>query len=156
MIQFREMTQDQFDDYLPYYLVSYAQNLCRAGQVASIEQARNLAEASVKRFLPNGLNTNFQYLFSIYLEESLIGYLWFGIIPSLSQENFYVFDIEIKAAFRRRGFGRKAMEFCEAQAASKGARVLSLNVWAFNHSARQLYSSLGYRESAINMAKTIA
>ena len=54
---------------------------------------------------------------------------------------------------RGRGIGRALMAQAEAWAQSQGAVDVRLTVWAFNHSAQNLYEELGYEPRSLNMGK---
>jgi len=47
------------------------------------------------------------------------------------------------------------MELAEAEARSRGASELELNVFGHNQVARQLYESMGYTATAIRMKKNV-
>jgi len=53
------------------------------------------------------------------------------------------------------GYGRAAMELAEAEALSRGASELGLNVFGHNQVARHLYESMGYTATSINMKKDL-
>jgi ribosomal protein S18 acetylase RimI-like enzyme len=67
----------------------------------------------------------------------------------------YLYEIEIDEAERGRGLGRAAMEAFEREAARRGLAELELNVFGGNTVARSLYQSLGWRETAVHMAKRL-
>ncbi len=48
------------------------------------------------------------------------------------------------------------MRRVEAWAAAKGAQRVSLNVWAFNEQAVQLYKELGYEVRSHTMGKRLS
>jgi ribosomal protein S18 acetylase RimI-like enzyme len=65
-------------------------------------------------------------------------------------------SIGVAEAHRGRGIGRELMRQAEAWASARGARHLSLNVWAFNERAVDLYRKLGYDVRSHSMGKRLA
>ena len=61
----------------------------------------------------------------------------------------------IDEEFRGRGLGRKAMVLAEELARAHGAVTIGLNVVAHNRVARDLYTSLGYEDTSVQMRKTL-
>ncbi len=68
---------------------------------------------------------------------------------------FWVWDVSIEEAHRGMGYGRAAMELAEAEALSRGASELGLNVFGHNQVARHLYESMDYTATSINMKKDL-
>jgi len=67
----------------------------------------------------------------------------------------WVFEIEIEAPFRGRGYGRAAMRLAEGEARARGMTSLGLNVHGQNMVARSLYESLGYEVTAMQLKKPV-
>ncbi|MDZ7652863.1 MAG: GNAT family N-acetyltransferase [Burkholderiaceae bacterium] len=64
-------------------------------------------------------------------------------------------SIGVAEGHRGRGIGRELMRQAEAWASARGARHLSLNVWAFNERAVDLYRELGYDVRSHSMGKRL-
>ncbi len=58
---------------------------------------------------------------------------------------YYVTEIGVDAAFRRRGVGRELMEFMRVDATAKGFARIELDMWTFNEGALQFYEAVGFR-----------
>ena len=67
----------------------------------------------------------------------------------------WVFEVEVEAPFRGRGYGRAAMRRAEDEARARGMTSLGLNVHGHNVVARSLYESLGYDVTAMQMKKPV-
>jgi len=80
--------------------------------------------------------------------------LWIGPYSD-DPQRWWVWNIEIDDAHRRKGLGRKAMLLAENLARDNGANSIGLNVFAHNRVARNLYQSLGYEESSVQMRKAL-
>ena len=57
--------------------------------------------------------------------------------------------------FRGKGYGKQAMLLIEEQASELGLKSLGLHVFAVNTVARNLYESVGYEASSLNMTKKL-
>jgi len=119
------------------------------------EVALQKARDDIARILPDGLATEGQLFFVIEHDGQPVGRLWLaartgGIVPAI-----FVYEIEVEEAFRGRGLGRAAMLLAEEEARARGFTRLELNVFGGNDVARGLYRSLGYVESAVQMAKDL-
>jgi len=65
-------------------------------------------------------------------------------------------SVGVAERHRGRGVGRELMRHAEAWAAAKGAKRISLNVWAFNERAVRLYEELGYEVRSHTMGKRLS
>ena len=57
--------------------------------------------------------------------------------------------------YRGQGIGTELMRRVEAWASARGARHITLNVWAFNEKAVGLYRRLAYETRALSMGKRL-
>ena len=107
------------------------------------------------RLLPSGAPAPGHAIFDVVGDDhEPVGYLW--IAPDTSDDaGGWVWDIEIDDDKRGRGFGRTAMILAEDYARQQGAHTLGLNVFGFNVAARNLYQSIGYEPTAIQMRKRL-
>ena len=67
----------------------------------------------------------------------------------------FIYNIVVDEPLRGRGYGREAMQQAEQEAKRHGLHALALNVFGHNKLARDLYLSLGYRETSIRMKKDL-
>jgi ribosomal protein S18 acetylase RimI-like enzyme len=105
--------------------------------------ARAKAAESFRTFLPDGVKTERMSLSVLESDGRSVGVLWLGHHNPGTRT--FVYDIEIEAAERGRGFGRAAMLAAERIAWEAGDRAIGLNVFGHNDVALGLYESLGYR-----------
>jgi ribosomal protein S18 acetylase RimI-like enzyme len=152
MVRLVPMDAARFEVYLESVIRSYADENIKAGRWTAAE---GLIESGkqIRGLLPNGLATPGQFLFSIVAEaeEGPVGVLWLAIEP----RGGFIYDLEIDAPFRRRGFAEQAMRLAEQVARERGAAKLLLHVFGSNMGARRLYAKLGYEESNVMMAKSL-
>jgi ribosomal protein S18 acetylase RimI-like enzyme len=106
--------------------------------------------------LPQGLGTPGHWL---YVVESpageRVGVLWLAELEQGGHRNCFIYDIEIDESHRGHGYGRDAMLLAEGEARKHGLHRMALNVFGGNEVARNLYRSLGYVETSVQMAKEL-
>lgn len=67
-----------------------------------------------------------------------------------------VADLVILDKFRKMGFGKRLLEAAEAHAVSSGVRWLRIGVLAGNQAAMNLYSTMGFSDSYIDLEKDLS
>ena len=67
----------------------------------------------------------------------------------------FIFEIYVDEKFRGKGYGKQAMSLIEEKARELGLTSLGLHVFAVNNVARNLYESVGYEVSSLNMTKKL-
>lgn len=156
MITLVPMTQAEYASYLDGAVADYAADQVRAGNWHP-DEALSKARDSFDYYLPNGLSTAKQHLYSVVDDESdtSVGVLWFGIFDSQARPTAFVLDFVIWEPYRRRGYGTRALRALEDKVRAFGLDRIGLHVFAHNHPARALYEKLGYVETDINMLKTL-
>jgi ribosomal protein S18 acetylase RimI-like enzyme len=116
----------------------------------SREVAESNARLSRAASFPDGQVQDSHRVFDVVAGEESVGYLWIAPRPEGSDQ-WWVYDLEIDEAHRRRGYARAALELGQAEAKALGATAIGLNVFAFNEGARALYASLGYEPTSMHM-----
>jgi ribosomal protein S18 acetylase RimI-like enzyme len=155
LVRLRPVTRDEFDAWLPRQAAGYAQLIAASGGMSG-EAARKKADEDTGRYFSGGFATPGQIVFRIMAGDVAVGWLWLGVPgPDPDPLMAWVFEIEIEAAFRGRGYGRDAMRLAEAEARARGMTSLGLNVHGQNTIARDLYESLGYEITALQMRKPV-
>ncbi|MDA8277554.1 MAG: GNAT family N-acetyltransferase [Actinomycetota bacterium] len=117
-------------------------------------EAKANADASLERNFPGGSPNGSQLAGWVTYEGQRVGTLWIGPFAK-DPKRWWVWEIEIDEAHRGKGFGRRAMTLSEDLARANGANSIGLNVFAHNRVARNLYQSLGYEESSVQMRKAL-
>ncbi|WP_406530776.1 GNAT family N-acetyltransferase, partial [Streptomyces sp. I8-5] len=150
----RPMTEEEFAHWERDAITEYAQTWIERGVPA--DQAMRKAETSHAQNLPNGLATEGAHLHVLMHEGEAVGLVWvarYEMHPGMLVG--YVFDVEVRAEFRGRGFGRALMLQAERIALDAGDDRLGLHVLASNTPALRLYESLGYRTTRYSLAKNL-
>ncbi len=148
------MPQAIYDAWLDRAIREYAQEHVAAGNwpaEGSVERGR----AEFDELLPNGLETPGQTLWSIQDEDGRhVGILWVGPRPRVP-EVLWIWDIEMVAEARGRGYGQAALEALHVWAREQGYDRVGLHVFGSNRVARRLYERTGYVETDVSMEKKL-
>ena len=152
----RPITDAEFAAWCDATVPEYAAEKVRAGQWAA-DTALAQARESLDALLPQGTRTPDHHLFSILDDAGrVVGTLWFALQDRGAQRVAYVYDIVVHEPHRRQGHARRAFQALEAEVARRGLQGIALHVFGHNHSAHELYRSLGYVATNINMFKPVA
>jgi ribosomal protein S18 acetylase RimI-like enzyme len=151
----RPMRPDEFPAMVAASKAGYAHDIAVHGG-ARAEVARQKAETDFATILPDGLATPAHAIFVIEADEQTVGRLWIAERTAYGARSLFIYEIEIEEEHRGLGLGRAAMLLAEDEARARGLGRIELNVFGGNDVARGLYRSLGYRESAVQMAKDLA
>jgi GNAT superfamily N-acetyltransferase len=123
------------------------------------ELARERVRLGTARFLPDGLDTADHHLLTAENESrEAVGNAWVGPDPSRAANNAdsaWLYDINVFAPFRRRGYGSAILAAAEALIAREGKTALGLNVVGDNEAAIALYRRSGYDVTSMSMRKTV-
>lgn len=151
-LEFVPMVGDDVRLWLPESMAYYQAARIRAGDTEA--QAAEAAKASQDRFFTDGQLNPGHVLLTILADGEDAGWLWLG--PwSEGGDGWWVWDVHVRPAFRRRGLGRAAMQHAEQVAREHGSPTLGLNVFAYNVPAIELYESLGFEAASLHMAKSL-
>jgi ribosomal protein S18 acetylase RimI-like enzyme len=153
-LRLRTMTRAEFEEWLPRQMATYAEMIVASGAMTAAA-AREKAERDTRRYFGGGFATPGQLVFRIMSGKVAVGWLWLAVPGPDDPRMAWVFDVEIEAAFRGRGYGRTAMRRAEDEARRRGMTSLGLNVHGQNTVARALYEGLGYEVTALQMKKLV-
>jgi ribosomal protein S18 acetylase RimI-like enzyme len=147
------MTQAEYDRWLPEAMVGYAEDMIGSGVDSETAHAKSARDFPT--FLPNGLATEGQLLYTVVADGGAVGVLWLTERDVDMGRSLFILDVQIDEEQRGRGLGRAAMLLVEEEARRRGLERVTLNVFGGNDVARNLYRSLGYRETAVYMMKRV-
>ncbi len=131
---------------------NYIEERIAAGD--SRQEAEANATGAFERLLPGGSPGPGQLIGRAQFGGQSVGFLWIGPAGD-DPQRWWVWDIVIDDDQRGRGYGHQAMLLAEQLARAAGATTMGLNVFAHNVVARNLYTSLDYEESSVQMRKTL-
>jgi len=157
IVSLRPMDAERVAIWAPGNEEDYRNSRIQAGE--SVEVATAKARESFEKFFPGGGSLPTHRIFDIVADTGTgpetVGYLWIGPQDDGDPSAWWVWDVEIFEDHRRRGHARAALLLGEDVARSLGAASLGLNVFGFNTGAHDLYESLGYTPTAIQMKKSL-
>lgn len=152
----KPMCEVDFESFIGQSIADYAQDLQRTYRYESTK-ALACAKGSVDELLPAGPNTDGHVFFNLYSETGTrVGYLWLEVRSELDAPmTLFICELEIHSAFRRQGWGRRALIEVEQWAVARGIHRVELNVFADNDSALALYRSQAFVPCEITMGKNL-
>lgn len=151
----RAMSEEEFADWRQEAVLAYARSWVERG--AEPEQARLKSERDHAALLPDGLATEKVRFEVLVRAGEAVGHVWVALREPEpgGPEAGFVFDVEVRAEHRGRGYGRALMLLAEDVTRAWGADRLGLHVFASNTPALGLYESLGYTTTRYNLAKAL-
>ena len=150
----RPLRDDEFDAWFAGAKAGYAVSIEKDGGIAR-EAAQRKAETDMAQLMPDGRVPDGHAVFQIEDDGEVVGRLWVAERDTEEGRTLFVYEVAVDEHARGRGFGRLAMQFTEEEARRRGLDRVALNVFGGNDVARGLYRSLGYREVAVFMAKSL-
>ena len=108
MISLVPMTEDEFAAYLEKTVPEYAAENVRAGYWSE-DEALERSRKAYQNLLPQGVQTENNYLFRIQVDETgeKTGILWMK--HEAPRKHGFVFDISLDESQRGKGYGKLAM-----------------------------------------------
>ena len=141
----RRMTEDEF---------SYVYQWSVKQQTKELMEELNMSEEAaiketvkeISEMLPNGLNTQDNYLMSIIETESgeMVGFIWTLHEITAGRKQSFICDFAVWESKRGKGYGKNALCLAEQNAAEAGCLESVLFVNDNNHLAIDLYKKCGY------------
>ncbi len=148
------MTQTEYEAFLEHMIPDYAAENVKAGywdELEALEKSRKQTES----LFPQGLQSKDNYLYTLHDGEDAVGLIWMKAEMDRPQKSGFIYDVEIYEKFRGKGYGREIMLLVEDKARELGLQSIGLHVFASNRVARNLYESIGYETSSLNMIKKL-
>ena len=148
------MTQSEYEAFLARAIPDYAADNVRAGYWSESE-AMEKSRAGYEKLLPQGLQTENHFLYTLYDAGEAVGMIWIRADLQSPIESGFIFELYVDEKFRGKGYGKQAMSLIEEKARELGLKSLGLHVFAVNNVARNLYENVGYEVSSLNMTKKL-
>ena len=151
------MTEAEFEGYLRRAISGYAEANVAAGRWLP-EDAEEHAAADTAQLLPAGLATE-DMLF--YMAEAadgeVVGWVWLCLKSPRGDRAFaWIYDIEVAADRRGKGYGRALLAAAEAELRRRDVPAVALNVFGPNVAAQRLYASAGYEPMSQQLRKELS
>ncbi|MCW2748995.1 MAG: family N-acetyltransferase [Aeromicrobium sp.] len=148
------MSAERYVSWNEALVASFADEKVKAGNWPT-EGALERAVAENANELPDGLDSVGHDIFVGTVDGQEIGFLWLFTNPALAVPETFIYDIEVRAEHRGKGYGRGLLEAAERWCTEHGVVTLRLHVFGFNTPAINLYESAGFEITNLNMAKRI-
>jgi len=148
------MTQPEYDEYLKQLIPDYAADNVRAGywdESEALEKSRKQLES----LLPQGLQTKDHYIYNLVDGDQTVGMIWMRAQLDRAVKSGFIFDVMVDEKFRGKGYGKQIMFLIEEKARGLRLQSIGLHVFAYNKVAKNLYESVGYEISSLNMIKKL-
>ncbi len=148
------MTQAEYDVFLERSIPDYAADKVRAGYWAESE-ALEKSRQEFLELLPQGIQTTNHYLYTLYDGDQAVGLIWLRANVDRPTKNGFIFELYVDENQRGKGYGKQAMLLIEEKARELGLKSIGLHVFGSNKVARNLYESVGYETTSVNMSKAL-
>jgi ribosomal protein S18 acetylase RimI-like enzyme len=153
-VRLRPITAEEFPAFVAASKAGYAHDIeVHGGQTRQAAQEK--ADADFPAVLPQGMETPGHSIFIVEADGAAVGRLWLAERPLGGRRVLFVYDVSIEPDHQGRGYGRATMTLAEEKARARGIGRIELNVFGGNDVARNLYRSLGYQETSVQMGKSL-
>lgn len=151
MIKLEPIEQEDFDRFLEREIRGYAEDHVRNGNWSS-EGALERSRKEFEHYLPDGIHSKDQYIYSIIDQDSnKIGVLWVQV----KDQKAFIFDFVIDEDFRGKGYGKQALAAMDEKLKHMNAESVELHVFGDNIAAQELYKKAGFQITGIHMNKKL-
>jgi RimJ/RimL family protein N-acetyltransferase len=151
MVKLETIQEEDFERFLERGIREYAEDHVRNGNWLS-EGALERSKKEFEHYLPDGIHSKDQYLYSIINDESnKIGVLWVQV----KDQKAFIYDFVIDEAFRGKGYGKQALIAMDEKLKSMNVESIGLHVFGDNITAQELYKKMGFQITGIHMKKEL-
>lgn len=166
MLELRLMTDQTFQRFLDHAAPQYAAEKVKSGEWSQ-QEAQARGEGEFRMLLPQGPDTPDNFLYDLHAPTAEngpaagndggrdVGVLWYALRERGGTRSAFVYEIEVLADYRRRGYATQAFALLEQDAARRGAGSLQLHVFGHNSGARALYEGLGFQPTNLILRKEL-
>jgi ribosomal protein S18 acetylase RimI-like enzyme len=148
MLTLELMQQDDFERFLETEIRNYAEDHVRNGNWPA-EGAVERSREEFKRYLPDGVHSQDQYVWSIIADGRKIGALWVQV----KDKKAFIFDFVVDEEFRGKGYGKQALAAMNEKLHSMDVESVALHVFGDNITAQELYKKMGFEITGMHMKK---
>ena len=139
------MSQEYYEDYYSEYCIKELAKQCAVNGMWDKDEAENKARFEQKTILAEGVKTKGNYLYTLEIDNNIVGEIWFGDLKVNEEHYAFIFDIHINNQHQGRGYGSLALIEIEKEARKYKYKEIRLQVFRDNERAIRLYKKNGYR-----------
>ena len=140
----RKMKDYEYKNWMELSIKRQAEDRAFVNDTLALDEELGLYDI-VKHLLPGGKETFNHHFYSIdYLDDKNCGFVWFGVIPGMPDDQIFIMDIFVDNFFRKKGIGKQSLILTHKIMKDLGYKFSVLNVLKDNK-AKKLYESLGYK-----------
>ncbi len=151
MVKLEPIQQEDFERFLEREIGNYADDHVRNGNWSS-EGALERSRKEFEHYLPEGIHSKDQYIWSIVDEDNhKIGVLW----VEAKDQGAFIYDFVIDEAFRGKGFGKQALAAMDEKLKAMNVESVALHVFGDNITAQELYKKMGFEITDMHMRKKL-
>jgi ribosomal protein S18 acetylase RimI-like enzyme len=150
MVKLEPIEQEDFERFLEREIRGYAEEHVKNGNWPT-EGALERARKECEHYLPDGIHSKDQYIYSILDDVQKIGFLWVQV----KDRRAFIFDFVIEEVFRGKGYGKQALAAVDDKLRSMNVETVELHVFGDNIAAQELYKKAGFKISGIHMNKKL-
>jgi ribosomal protein S18 acetylase RimI-like enzyme len=150
MVTLEPMQQEDFERFLETEIRGYAEEHVRNGNWPE-EGSLERSQKEFEHYLPDGLQSQDQYVWSIIDGGNKIGALW----VQLKEKKAFILDFVIDEEFRGKGYGKQALTAMDQKLSSMDAESVALHVFGDNVTAQELYKKMGFEITGMHMRKML-
>ena len=151
LVKLEPLQQVDFERFLERGIREYAEDHVRNGNWPA-QGALERSRKEFEHYLPEGLHSKDQYLWSLLNEEgNKIGVLWVQV----KEQKAFIFDFRIDEEFRGKGFGKLSLTALDEKLQAMNVESVALHVFGDNITAQELYKKMGFRVTGIHMKKDL-
>lgn len=153
-VKLMPMASSRYEAWMQASIRAYAESNVQSGRWHATD-AIEKSERAHLGYLPQGLATPDHSVFELFVDSNYLGYLWVYADVTNAVPSAFIYDIEIVAERRGKGFGKQVMLALETWCKEKNLKRIGLNVFTFNEAAIELYRGLGYQTTNFSMQKEL-
>lgn len=156
-LHLRPMTEAEFDEYRRHTISNYADSHVASGSWSK-DEAEERAAADAAKLLPAGLATEDMLFYMAEAEDGeVVGWVWLCLRSPRGDRGFaWIYDIEVVANQRGKGYGRVLLAAAEAELRLRDVSTVGLQVFGPNVVAQRLYASAGYELMSQQLRKELS
>lgn len=114
----------------------------------------SMSDEELRMSLIAQLDDDMENFILIVENEKIVGYASYQY-KNRATKSLWIDELIIDEAYRKRGYGKRIIEFLRKRALENECARVELNCWSFNDVALAFYKVLGYSEQRVVLEKEV-